>query len=90
MLQENKYAEAKNKLLNNVENFYKGTEKIIEGFKIGVFPFYCDKQYEHQIKCEREIEEIKKEEKRRRREGKKEKQKKGDRIHLIYMKLLSG
>ena len=44
MLQENKYAEAKNKLLNNVENFYKGTEKIIEGFKIGVFPFYCDKQ----------------------------------------------
>ena len=29
----NKYVEAKNKLLNNVNNFYKGREKIIEGFK---------------------------------------------------------
>ena len=37
---DNKYVEAKNKLLNNVENFYKGREKIIEGFKNGVFPVY--------------------------------------------------
>ena len=38
---DNKYVEAKNKLVNNVENFYKGREKIIEGFKNGVFSVYC-------------------------------------------------
>ena len=37
---DNKYVKAKNKLVNNVENFYKGREKIIEGFKNGVFPVY--------------------------------------------------
>ena len=37
---DNNYVEAKNKLVNNVENFYKGREKIIEGFKNGVFPVY--------------------------------------------------
>ena len=34
---DNKYVEAKNNLLNNVENFYKGREKIIKGFKNRVF-----------------------------------------------------
>ena len=29
---DNKYVEAKNKLVNNVKNLYKGREKIIEGF----------------------------------------------------------
>ena len=29
-----------NKLVNNAENFYKGREKIIEGFKNGIFPVY--------------------------------------------------
>ena len=37
---DNKYVEAKNKLVNNVENFYKGREKIIEGFKNGILPVY--------------------------------------------------
>ena len=32
-----KYTEAKNKLLDNAKNFYKGREKITEGFKNGVF-----------------------------------------------------
>ena len=32
-----KYNEAKNSLLNNVKNFYEGREKIIEGFKKGIF-----------------------------------------------------
>ena len=48
---DNKYVEAKNKLVNNVENFYKGREKIIEGFKNGVFPFYYNEQYEEQMKA---------------------------------------
>ena len=43
----NKYVEAKNKLVNNVENFYKGREKIIEGFKNGVFPVYYDERHEN-------------------------------------------
>ena len=33
-----KYNEAKNKLLDNARNFYKGREKTIEGFKNGIFP----------------------------------------------------
>ena len=32
-----KYIEAKKSLLNNVRNFYKGREKIIEDFKEGIF-----------------------------------------------------
>ena len=56
---DNKYVEAKNKLVNNVENFYKGREKIIEGFKNGVFPVYYDERHEYQMKAEREIEEEK-------------------------------
>ena len=34
---DQKYFEAKNKLLNNVKNFYEGRKKIIEGFKNGIF-----------------------------------------------------
>ena len=34
---ENKYVEAKNRLLNNVKNFYEGREKIIEGFKNEIY-----------------------------------------------------
>ena len=71
---DNKYVEAKNKLVNNVENFYKGREKTIEGFKNGVFPVYYDERHEHQMKAERKIEEKEIEEKRRRRKEKKEKQ----------------
>ena len=62
---DNKYVEAKNKLFNNVENFYKGREKIIEGFKTGVFPLYYNEGYEYQMKAQREIEE-----ERRRKESK--------------------
>ena len=36
------YIEAKNSLINNAENFYKGREKIINGFKEGIFPFLYD------------------------------------------------
>ena len=68
---DNKYVEAKNKLVNNVKNFYKGRQKIIEGFKNGVFPFYYNEAYEYQMKAQREIEEEEIEEK-------KEEQKKQD------------
>ena len=54
---DNKYVEAKNKLLNNVEIFYKGREKIIEEFKNKIFPLYYNEAYEHQMKAQREIEE---------------------------------
>ena len=39
----NKYVEAKNKLLNNAKKFYEEREKIAEGFKNKVFPFYYHK-----------------------------------------------
>ena len=54
---DNKYVEAKNKLLNNVKNFYKGRQKVIEGFKNKIFPLYYNEAYEHQMKAQREIEE---------------------------------
>ena len=60
---DNKYVEAKNKLLNNVENFYKGIEKIIEGFKNKIFLLYYNEAYEHQMKAQREIEGEEQEEK---------------------------
>ena len=36
------YIKAKNSLINNAENFYKGREQIIEGFKKKIFPFESD------------------------------------------------
>ena len=54
---DNKYVGAKNNLLNNAKNFYEGREKIIEGFKNGVFPVCYDERHENQMKAEREIEE---------------------------------
>ena len=54
---DNKYVEAKNNLVNNVENFYKRKKKIIEGFKNKVFPFIYDERHEHQMKAQTEIEE---------------------------------
>ena len=50
----NKFVEAKNKLLNNVENFYKGREKNIEGFKNKIFPLYYDKEHEYKAELKEE------------------------------------
>ena len=41
-----KYIEAKNSLLNNAKNFYKGREKTIEGFKERIFPLKSDDEFE--------------------------------------------
>ena len=54
---DNKYVEAKNKLVNNIENFYKGREKIIEGFKNGVFPVYYGEREEFREEDEEDEEE---------------------------------
>ena len=43
-----KYIEAKNSLLNNARNFHKGREKIIKGFKDGIFPLKSDDKFEVQ------------------------------------------
>ena len=49
-----KYVTLKNNLVDNVSKFYKGREKIIEGFKNGVFPFYYDREHEKRMKSEEE------------------------------------
>ena len=54
-----KYDEAKNKFLNNVENFYKEREKIIEGFKSEIFLFNYDKVVEEQARYEEGEKNIK-------------------------------
>ena len=79
---DNKYVEAKNKLLNNAKNFYEGREKIIEGFKNRVFPLYYNEIYE-QMETEREEQE---------KQEKKNKKNKKIKIknHLIQKKLLNG
>ena len=41
-----KYVTLKNNLKDNASKFYKGREKIIEGIKNGVFPFYYDRDHE--------------------------------------------
>ena len=50
------YSEPKNKLINNAKKFYKGREKIIEGFKNGILPLNYDAE-EKQTRCEEEEEE---------------------------------
>ena len=53
------YIDTKNKLLNNAKNIYKGREKIIEGFKDGIFQLnydeeeeFMDKEKENKIRNE--------------------------------------
>ena len=48
--------EAKNKLLDNAKNFYKGREKIIEGFKNGIFPLKYEDAFEEQARYKEEEE----------------------------------
>ena len=43
-----KYVTLKNNLVDNASKFYEGREKIIEGFKNGVFSFYYDRDYENE------------------------------------------
>ena len=52
-----KYVTLKNNLVDNASKFYKGKEKIIEGFKNEVFPFYYDREHEEQMKYEKEKKE---------------------------------
>ena len=51
-----KHVILKKNLVDNVSKFYKGREKIIEGFKNEVFPFYYDRD-EEQMEFEKEEEE---------------------------------
>ena len=39
---DKKYIEARKSLTNNAKNFYEGREKIIEGFREGIFPLKSD------------------------------------------------
>ena len=47
-----KYIEAKNKLLDNVKNFYERREKIIKGFKDRIFPLNHDNKFEEKERYE--------------------------------------
>ena len=51
-----KYVILKNNLIDNAGKFDEGREKIIEGFKNGVFPFYYDREHEERMKREEEDE----------------------------------
>ena len=50
------YIEARNKLLNNAKTFYKWREKVIEGFKNGIFPLNFDEREEEQESRDKEEE----------------------------------
>ena len=52
------YIEAKNKLLSNAKYFYKGREKIIEGFKNGIFPLNYDEGEEQKSRDKEEENKI--------------------------------
>ena len=51
-----KYVTLKNNLVDSASKFYEGREKIIEGFKNGVFSFYCDRDYDERMRYEKEEE----------------------------------
>ena len=55
---DQKYIEAKNELLDNVENFYNRREKIIKGFKDGIFLLNYDDVVEEQARYEEEEKNI--------------------------------
>ena len=63
---DDKYVEAKNKLVNNIENFCKGREKIIEGFKNGEFPVY----YDDVRSLEKKMKKMKKMKKKKKKKNK--------------------
>ena len=48
------YTDAKNKLLDNAKIFYKGREKIIKGFKNGIFPLNYDEREEQESRDKEE------------------------------------
>ena len=41
-----------------LKKIYEGREKIIEGFKNGIFPFNYDEKFEEQMRCEKEEEDL--------------------------------
>ena len=47
-----KYIEAKNKLLNNAKNFYEGRKKIVESLKKGIFLLKLDDEFKEQARHE--------------------------------------
>ena len=71
---DNKYIEAKNNLVNNASNFYKGREKIIEGFKNKIFPIYYDERESFKKEDEEDEEDEIKKTRRKTREKKKKKE----------------
>ena len=75
---DNKYIEAKNILVNNANNFYRGREKIIEGFKNGIFSIYYDEHEGFKEDEDEEEEQVKQQEELKKREKKLKKQKKDD------------
>ena len=58
-----KYIEAKNSLINNVNNFQKGREKIIKGFKEGIFLLRSDDKFGDQQTSKKSTKEKEKSEK---------------------------
>ena len=44
--------------MTNVKNFYKGRQKIIEGFKDKIFPYNIDEEWEKDVRYENEVEEV--------------------------------
>ena len=75
---DNKYIEAKNILVNNANNFYRGREKIIEGFKNGIFSIYYDEHEGFKEDEDEEEEQVKQQEELKKQEKKLKKQKKDD------------
>ena len=71
---DNKYAEAKNNLLDNVEIFYKGREKFLKGLKTIYFHFIVMKRMS--MKWKLKEKQKKKKEKRKEKEQKTKKKEK--------------
>ena len=58
-LKAQKYIKAKNNLLDNAKNFHKGREKIIEGFKNGIFLLKHEDEFEEEQQTSKKFNEKK-------------------------------
>ena len=74
---DNKYVEAKNKLVNNAENFYKGEKKLLKGLKIEYFQFIMV------IVKMKKMKKMKKINKKNKKKNKKKNQKKANFSNIL-------
>ena len=85
-----KYIEAKNNLVNNANNFYKGRKKIIEGFKNKIFPIYYDEHEKFRKEDEEDEEHEEKEQEEQKEQEKQEEKQEEESEESKFLKYIEN